>query len=112
MRLLLWCVNGRRYFSCRFSLKIVEMNGLSMGGFLFGMVIWSDHFALLKHGILGKMVSADVVVEVVVVEAMDMVQAGFFVIFRRGCSRGMMDVRMAIEVVVGAVVLVVPVVLA
>ena len=27
VRLVLWCVNGRRYFLCRFSLKSVEMNG-------------------------------------------------------------------------------------
>ena len=37
--LVLWCVNGRGYLLCCFSLKLVEMNGLSVGGFLFGMVI-------------------------------------------------------------------------
>ena len=39
VRLVLWCMNGRGYFLCRFSLKSVEMNGLSVGVFLFGMVI-------------------------------------------------------------------------
>ena len=42
VRLVLWCVNGRGYFLRCFSLKSVEMNGLSVGGFLFGMVIWVD----------------------------------------------------------------------
>ena len=41
-RLVLWCVNGRGYFLRCFRLKSVEMKGLSMGGFLFGMVIWAD----------------------------------------------------------------------
>ena len=27
VRLVLWCVNGREYFLCRFSLNSVEMNG-------------------------------------------------------------------------------------
>ena len=44
VRLVLWCVNGRGYFLCCFSLNLVEMNGLSVGGFLFGMVIWEDVF--------------------------------------------------------------------
>ena len=78
VRLVLWCVNGRGYFLCRLSLKLVEMNGLSVGGFLFGMVIWADCFVLLERGFLGKMVGTDVlmdvVVEVVVVEAVDVVQ--------------------------------------
>ena len=78
VRLVLWCVNERGYFLCRFSLKSVEMNGLSVGGFLFGMVIWADCFVLLERGFLGKMVGTDVlvdvVVEVVVVEAVDVVQ--------------------------------------
>ena len=78
VRLVLWCVNGRGYFLCRFSLKSVEMNELSLGGFLFGMVIWADCFVLLEQGFLGKMVGTDmlmdVVVEVVVVEAVDVVQ--------------------------------------
>ena len=26
VRLVLWCVNGRGYFLCPFSLKLVEMN--------------------------------------------------------------------------------------
>ena len=42
VRLVLWCVNGRGYFLCCFSLKLVEMNGLSVSGFHFGMVIWED----------------------------------------------------------------------
>ena len=78
VRLVLWCVNERGYFLCRFSLKSVEMNGLSVGGFLFGMGIWADCFVLLERGFLGKMVGTDVlvdvVVEVVVVEAVDVVQ--------------------------------------
>ena len=39
VRLVLWFVNGRGYFLRCLSLKSVEMNGLSVGGFLFGMVI-------------------------------------------------------------------------
>ena len=66
VRLVLWCVNGRGYFLCRFSLKSVEMNGLSVGGFLFGMVIWADCFVLLEQGFLGKMVGMDVLMDVVV----------------------------------------------
>ena len=85
VRLVLWCVNRRGYFLCRFSLKLVEMNGLSVGGFLFGMVTWVVCFVLLDRGFLGNMVAMgmlmDVVVEVVVVEAVDVVQAGFFVFF-------------------------------
>ena len=85
-RLVLWCVNGREYFLCHFSLESVEINGLSVGGCLFGMVIWVDCFVLLEHGFLGKMVGVDflmdVVVEVVVVEAVDKVRIGFFVFFR------------------------------
>ena len=51
-------------------------------------------------------------VEVVVVEAVDVVQAGFFVFFRHGClgvrwggwgDGCMMDVKVVIEVVVGVV---------
>ena len=111
VRLVLWCVNKRGYFLCCFSLKSVEMNGLSVGGFLFGMVIWAVCFILLERGFLGKMVGADVllnmvVVEVVVVETVDVVQMCFFVFFQRGCLGVMMSVRVVIEVVVGAVVLV------
>ena len=94
VRLVLWCVNGRGYFLRCFSPKSVEMNGLSVGGFLFGMVIWVD--VLLDV----------VVVEVVVVETMDVVQVWFFIFFRRGCLGNMMDVRVVIEVVIGVVVLV------
>ena len=53
VRLVLWCVNGRGYFLCRFSLKSVEMKGLSVGGFLFGMVIWVLCVVLLERGFLG-----------------------------------------------------------
>ena len=38
-KLVLGCVNGRGYFLCSFNLKLVEMNGLSVYWFLFGMVI-------------------------------------------------------------------------
>ena len=78
VRLVLWCVNGRGYFLCHFSLKSVEMNGLSVGGFLFGMVVWADCFVLLEWGFLGKMIGTDVlvdvVVEIIMVEAVDVVQ--------------------------------------
>ena len=42
VKLVLQCVNGREYFLRCFSLKSVEMKGLSVGGFRFGMVIWAD----------------------------------------------------------------------
>ena len=91
VRLVLWCVNGRGYFLCCFSLKSVEMNRLSVGGFLFGMVIFADCFIFLEWGFLGKMVGADVlmdvVVEVIVVETVDVV-LWFFVFFRCGCLGG------------------------
>ena len=67
VRLVLWCVNKRGYFLCSFSLKWVEMNGLSVGGFLFGMVVWADCSILLEWGFLGNMVGADVLLDVVVV---------------------------------------------
>ena len=82
VRLVLWCVNERGYFLRCFSLKSVEMKGLSVGGFLLGMVIWADV-------LLGVMV---------VVE--------FFIFFRCGCLRDMMDVSVVMELVVGVVVLV------
>ena len=89
----------------------MEINGLSVGGCLFGMMILSNSFVLLEHGFLGKVVGADVlideVVEVVVVEAADVVEAGFFFVFsRHSCLGDIMGVRVVIEVVVGAVVLV------
>ena len=93
-RLALWCVNGRGYFLRCFSLKLVEVNGLTVGGFLFGMVIWAD-------GVLDV-----VVVEVVVVQTEDVVQVWFFIFFRRGRFGDMMDVRVGIEVVMGVAVLV------
>ena len=45
-------------------------------------------------------------VEVVVVEAVDVVRVGFLDLFRRGCLGYIMDVKMMMEVVVGVVVLV------
>ena len=45
---------------------LVEINGLSVEGCLFGMVIWVDCFLLLERDFLGKMVGTDVVMEVVV----------------------------------------------
>ena len=66
------------------------------------MMICADRFFLLKRGFLEEMVGTDVlmdvVVEVVAVEAMNVVQVGFFV--RRGCLGDMMGVRVVIEVVV------------
>ena len=111
VRLVLWCVNGRGYFLRCFSLKLVEMNGLSVGGFLFWIVISADCFILLERGFLDKMVAADVlldvvVVKIVVVETVDVVQVWFFVFFWHGCLGDMMGVRVVIEVVVGVVVLV------
>ena len=50
----------------------VKMNGLSVSGSLFGIVIWADCFVHLKRDILG-MIGMDVVMEVVVVEAVDVV---------------------------------------
>ena len=67
VRLALCCVNGRGYFLRCFSLKLVEMNGLSVGGFLFGMVIWADVLLYV------------VVVEVVVLEIVGVVQVWFFI---------------------------------
>ena len=86
------------------------MKGLSVGGFLFGTVIWADYFVLLKRGFLGKIVGADVFmdvkVEVVVVATVDVVQEGFFVFFWCGCLGDTMGVRVVKEIVVGVVVLV------
>ena len=92
VRLVLWCVNGRGYFLRCFSLKSVEMKGLSVGGSPFGMVIWADV-------LLGMMV----VVEVVAMETAD---AWFLIFFRRGCLRDMMDVSVGMKLVVGMVILV------
>ena len=83
----------------------VEMNGMSVGGCLFGIVISVDCFVLLECNLLGKMVGTDMVmevmVEVVVMEAVDV-----FLIFRSDCFENMMGVRVVIEVMVGVVVLV------
>ena len=112
VKLVLWCANGRGGFLCRFSLMLVEVSGVgvSVSTCLFGMLIWVDCFAILECNFLVKMVGADavmeVVVEVVVVETVDVVQAGFLAFFRRGCLGNMMGARMVIEIVVGVVVLV------
>ena len=78
-----------------------------MGGFLFEIMIWTNCFDLLERDFLGKMVVTDVMmevlVEVVVVGAVDVVRAGFFVFFMRGCLGDIMGVRVVIEVVVGVV---------
>ena len=97
VKLVLWCGNGRGYFLHYFNLMSVEMNGLSVGGCLFGMVIWVD-FLLLQGKIL--------VVDVVVVKMINMVQAGCFVLSRRGCLGDVVDVKVVKEVVVGVVKLV------
>ena len=82
VRLILWCVNGRGNFLRCFSLKSVEIKALSVGGFLFGMVIWADV-------LLGVMVVV-----------------GFVIFSRRGCLGDMMDVSVVMDFVVGVVVLV------
>ena len=81
----------RGYFLRCFSLKSMEMKGLSVGGFLFGMVIWAD--VLLRM----------MVVEVVVVETAD---ACFFIFFWRDYLGDMMDVRVVMKLVIGVMVLV------
>ena len=97
VRLVLRCADGRGYFLCCFNLMSVEMNVLSVGGCLFGMVIWAD-FLFLELEFL--------MVEVVVVEAVDVVRDRFFVFSRRVCLGDMMDLKIVMEVVVGVVVLV------
>ena len=86
------------------------MNGQSTGACLFEMVIWAGRFVILERDFLGKMVGVDVmmeiVVEVVVLEAVDVVQAGFLVFFRRGYLGNMMGATVVMEVVVGMMVLV------
>ena len=67
------------------------MNGLSVGGFLFGMVIWAD------------VLLAVVVVEGTVVET---AYVWFFIFFRRGYLGNIVDMRVVMEVVIGVVVLV------
>ena len=61
------------------------------------MVIWADFLFLEREYLM---------VGDVLVEAVDVVQAGFFVFSRRVCLRDMMDVKVVMEVVVGVVVLV------
>ena len=109
LRLVVWCVNGRRYFLCCFSLKLVEMSRLSVGGFLFGMVLRADCFILLERDFLGNMVGENVLldmvaVDVVVVETVDVVLVWFFVFFWCGYLRDMMGVRVVIEVVLGTLI--------
>ena len=67
VRLVLWCVSGRGYFLCCFSLKLVELNELSVGWFPFGMVIWADCFILLEWGFLGKIVGTYVFMMVLLI---------------------------------------------
>ena len=55
---------------------------------------------------VGVDVLMDVVVEIFVVQAVEVVQAGFFVFSQHGCLGDMVGVRVVIEVVAGAVVLV------
>ena len=85
VRVALWCMNRKGHIWGRFTLKSVEMKGLSLGGLLFGMMIRVDCFVLLEWGFLGKIICTDVlmdlVVEVVMVAAVDVVQAGFFIFF-------------------------------
>ena len=89
-------MNGRGYFLCCFNLISIEMNGLSVGGCLFGMVIWVD-FLFLERKCL--------VVEVALVEAVDVVRVGFLDLSRLGCLGYIVDVKVVMEVVVGVVVL-------
>ena len=81
------------------------MNVLSVGSCLFELVIWADCFVLLESDFLGKMVGAEVVIEVVVKgfvgEAVDVVGADFFVFLRHCCLEKMMRARVVIEVVGG-----------
>ena len=115
VRLILWCVNEREYFLCHFSLKSVEINNLNVGEFLFGVVIWEVYIVLLDRGFSGKSLGTDmlmdVVVEVIAVEAMDVVQVWFIIFFRCVCLGVVMGVRVVVEFVLGAVVLVSAVVL-
>ena len=89
---------------------LVEANVFSVGACLFGIVIWVDFFVFLGRNFLGKMVGAEmvieVVVEVVVGEAVEVMQANYFVFLRYGCLGKMMGARVVIEVVVEVVVLV------
>ena len=48
----------------------------------------------------------EVLVEVIVVETLDVVRAGFFVFFRRDCLEDIMDVEVVIEVMLDVVMLV------
>ena len=108
VRMALWCVNRMGHILCRFSLKSAEMNGSSLGGFLFGMMIRADCFVLLEWGFLGKMIGTDVlmdvVVEIAVVAAVDVVQAGLLSFCDVIVLGDVMGVSVVREVVVGAVV--------
>ena len=85
---------------------MVEANGLSLAACLFKLVIWADCFVLLECDFLGKIVGVDVVMEVIVVEAMNMVQANFFVFLRCRFLGKMMSARLMIEVDLAIMVLV------
>ena len=65
-------------FFVMFSLMLVEMNELSVDACLLGTVIWADCFGQ----IVDSDVVMEVVVEVVVVEAVDVVPARFFCLFQ------------------------------
>ena len=65
VRLVVWCMNGRGYFLCCFSLKSVEMSGVSVRRFLFEMVLWEDFFILLERDFWGNMVGANVLLDMV-----------------------------------------------
>ena len=95
VKVVLWFGNRKGYFLYCFSLKSVEMNGLSVGGCLFRMMICADSFLFLQLDFLGKMVGINLVmkmtVEVVVLEAVDVARAGLFAFSRRGCLGNMMD---------------------
>ena len=86
VRVVLWFMNRRRYFLCCFSLMLVEMDGLNVGGCLFGMVTCANSFLFLQLDVLRKMVGInlvmDMVVEVVVLEAADVAGAGLSFFFQ------------------------------
>ena len=45
VRLALWCANRRGYFLCHFSLKLVEMNRLTVDGVFLG---WQSGWIVLS----------------------------------------------------------------
>ena len=84
---------------------MVEANGLSLAACLFKLVIWADGFVLLQCDFLGKIVGVGVVMEVVVVEAVNMVQANFC-LFEMSFFGEDDGARLMIEVVLAMMVLV------